>query len=326
MDSSLLTHDNDEYPTDSDSAAAPELRKHTASGKARTPIIVATTILALSATFAVLDALAPSSAQISHRLNLTRSDGGQQCVKAVDGPVCPAQATKCTVLSEMSYLIQFTEGCVIFCLLLTLWCLESPQRHPVQFIADNSKSIILALMTHFLVIAITALLGDVTTPHCSATSLHAGAQPCDWYIVTFLLDDLTGVPLTLLLYVGSAQLCGRVQCLEAISRIGDYEARVDPETGRQPESTAAEKAGRWGMQVVHWMLCALVARGVETAAMVLLLEPLMRVANTLGWWACTESEVVAKQWLNLLAIPLCLDALQFAIQNFVLKKPSESSS
>ena len=152
-------------------------------------------------------------------------------------------------------------------------------------------------------------------------SLHAGAQPCDWFIVTFLLDDFIGVPLTLLLYVGTARLCQNAPpWLEVVSRIGDYEARVDPETGMQPESSNAERVGRWAKQLLHWLLCALAARTLETGVMVWLLRPLVRVANLLGWWACTDTQVLIKQWLNLMIAPLCLDALQFAVQNFVLKK------
>ena len=124
----------------------------------------------------------------------------------MEGPVCPAQATLCTVLGKVSYIIQFTEATLVALLLLMLWLFERPQRTGLQFVADNSKSIFLAFMTHFLVLIISALLGDATTPDCpSPSNPHPGAEPCDWYIVTFLLDDLVGVPITLLMYTVSAR-------------------------------------------------------------------------------------------------------------------------
>lgn len=170
---------------------------------------------------------------------------------------------------------------------------------------------------------ISALLGDVTVPTCKKNSAdtprpHPGAEPCDWYIVTFLLDDLVGVPITLLLYTVTARLALRHERTMHFGRIGDYEAPLDPVTGERPPSTDGDRVRRWGWQVAHWLLCALVARILETGVLFALLGPLMRVANTLGWWACSEAEVIAKQWLNLMIFPIGLDLVQFTVQNYVL--------
>ena len=133
-----------------------------------------------------------------------------------------------------------------------------------------------------------------------------------------LLDDLTGVPLTILMYIGSARLLRRVEALEPLSRIGDYEASPAM-NGERPPSSNAQRVCRWASQVAHWLLCAVLARVLETAVLLVpLLEQLMIAANSIGWWACSELEVEAKQWLHLLVVPLCLDAAQFTIQNLVL--------
>eukprot|EP00966_Prymnesium_polylepis_P085437 1978089-Prymnesium_polylepis.1 len=290
-------------------------------GPRRKAVIALAAVVVVILLFGVAVAVAPSAEAVCHRLNLTTSSG-RRCVEGHDGPVCPAQGTDCTVLSNASYDIQGTECVVIGFLLLAIWYREKPRRHPVQFCADNSKSIVLALTTHSLVIVITAALGDVTNAHCDAggsggVSLHPGAQPCDWYLVTFLMDDLVGVPLTLVLYVASARLAARVASLEPLSRVGDYEARRDSATGMQPPSSNGQRVLRWAAQVTHWIGCALVARALETGLLFALLHPLMRVANGLGWWACTSGEVLAKQWINLMVLPIGLDAIQFTVQNYV---------
>jgi hypothetical protein len=137
--------------------------------------------------------------------------------------------------------------------------------------------------------------------------------------VAVLLDDVTAVPGTILLYLGTARLAKRSSCLEPLSRIGDYEAMPDL-NGERPESTDLQRVQRWASQVVHWLACALFARIVETFVILLpLLEQLVLAANALGWWACSKAEVEAKQWLNLMVAPLLLDAGQFTVQNFVLK-------
>lgn len=282
------------------------------------PLSIAGGVALLAATFALLDALAPSAEEVCHRLNLTTPEG-LPCVVGVEGRVCTAQATDCTVLGEVSYLIQLTEAAVIAVLLLLLWRYEKPRRHFVQFCADNSKSVMLALTTHFLVLVISALLGDVTVPKCTSRSdLHPGAEPCDWYIVTFMLDDFVGVPITLLLYTITARLALRYPRFAHLGRIGDYEAPRDPSTGAIPPSSNVDRVRRWGWQVAHWLLCALVSRVAETAVLFLLLQPLMRVANTLGWWACTKGEVVTKQWIHLMFAPIVLDLIQFTVQNYIL--------
>ena len=94
--------------------------------------------------FGVAVAVAPSAKAVCHRLNLTTPEG-LPCVENFEGPFCPAQGQKCTVLSQASYDIQGTECLIIGCLLLFIWYRESPRRHPIQFCADNSKSIVLAL-------------------------------------------------------------------------------------------------------------------------------------------------------------------------------------
>lgn len=208
-----------------------------------------------------------------------------------------------------------------------LWWRETPRRSAVQYIADNSKSIILALCTHFLVVVMASVLGDVTEPKCDCAKgpMKGGAQPCDWYIVTFLMDVLTGVPITVLLYTGSARAFRRVTCLEPLSRIGDYEARADPSSGVRPESTNSQRVKRWVCQVVHWLSSALLARVVETALLLMLIQPLLRVANHLGWWACSQFQVTLKQWLNLMIFPIILDAGQFTVQNFILDGRNSSN-
>ena len=94
--------------------------------------------------FGVAVAVAPSAEAVCHRLNLTTPEG-KLCVENFEGPICPAQGDKCTVLSQASYDIQGTECVIIGCLLFFIWYYEDPRRHPIQFCADNSKSIMLAL-------------------------------------------------------------------------------------------------------------------------------------------------------------------------------------
>ena len=100
--------------------------------------------LMVGALFGVAVAVAPSAEAVCHRLNVTTADG-LPCVEGVKGRICPAQGTDCTVLSWASYEIQASECFIISCLLFGLWYWETPRRHPIQFCADNSKSIMLAL-------------------------------------------------------------------------------------------------------------------------------------------------------------------------------------
>ena len=113
-------------------------------------------VAVVSAFFALMVGIAPSEQSVCHRLNLTIEGSQILCVEGVEGPICPAQAKNCKVLGDVSYLIQFTEACFIACLLIMLWKCEKPRRRGMQFVADNSKSILLSLMTHFLVLSASA--------------------------------------------------------------------------------------------------------------------------------------------------------------------------
>lgn len=279
----------------------------------------------LAGAFTLAALTAPTQRQICHRLNLTDSTG-RLCVPDLPGePVCPAQRTECEVLTESAWMVQGSAGVAIAFVMLFLWLVEVPRRSKTQYVADNSKSVLLACFSHFFVLGLSAVLGDVTVPHCAranataAASMHGGAQPCDWYILTFVLDCMLGVPFTILAYTGTARAFRGVPCLEPLSRIGDYEAAPDPASGERAESSRLARVERWAAQVVHWLLSALVSRTVEAAAVVGLIEPLMAVANRVGWWACTPHQVAWKQWLNMMFYPIVLDAVQFTVQNYVLR-------
>jgi hypothetical protein len=148
-------------------------------------LLVAVSLVVLA--LVLLATLSPSPMHVAHRINLTTASG-ERCAPDLDGPVCPAQTERCGVLSESAWVIQGTQATVIISLLMFLWYTERPRRTFVHFAADNSKSMLLATMTHFLVIAITSIVGDVVVPHCNVTQgavdVNPGAQPCDWYIVT----------------------------------------------------------------------------------------------------------------------------------------------
>ena len=155
-------------------------------------------------------------------------------------------------------------------------------------------------------------------PLCGGSPSQPGCRSCDWYLMTFMWDAATGVPPTILLHQYSAAACAAYPRLELLSRIGDYEAARDPVTGVRPPSSTGDRARRWGWQVLHWLGCAVVARALSFGLLLLLLQPALRVANLLGWWACTQPQIVAKYWINMLVLPIALDAAQFAVQNYFL--------
>eukprot|EP00041_Stephanoeca_diplocostata_P009786 m.152848 g.152848 ORF g.152848 m.152848 type:complete len:169 (-) comp17896_c0_seq1:143-649(-) len=104
-----------------------------------------------------------------------------------------------------------------------------------------------------------------------------------------------------------------------MSRIGDYKAKPDPLTGYRDPSTTYQQINRWGFQVLHWVLCAAAARGIDFGILYGGADQLARVATGIGWWACTEKQVDIKQWLNIMVFPIIIDCVQFLVQNYFLK-------
>ena len=137
-----------------DDAAAPEPGPR--FGR-RSLLLLAGLVAGFAALVGVLDAAAPSDARIFTHLNST----------------CPLE---CSSTSQWSWLIQFTEAAVIVGVLLALWRAERPRRTFAQFAADNGKSVILALVTHFYVLGESAALGDVTTPKRCAPHVNPTAR------------------------------------------------------------------------------------------------------------------------------------------------------
>eukprot|EP00038_Savillea_parva_P003367 m.124587 g.124587 ORF g.124587 m.124587 type:complete len:367 (+) comp11156_c0_seq9:574-1674(+) len=225
---------------------------------------------------------------------------------------CPAQAKYCRLLDGLAYVIQAALAFTCGVVLLIAWGCEQPRRPFIRFVADNSKSVIAATMTHFLAGGSALLIRKITEQ-------EDAVEPCDWYIVIFVWDSCIGVSLTIIFHQWTAFKFAEMPSLEFLARIGDYESRPDPITRHREPSTTQDRVRRWGYQVLHWLLCALVARIIDFAILYALAQPLARVAAGVGWWACSRTEVEIKQWLNILVFPIFLDSIQFLVQNFFLK-------
>lgn len=225
---------------------------------------------------------------------------------------CPAQKKYCELLDGMSYLIQGVLCFTCASVLLLAWICESPRRPFTRFCADNSKSVLAALMTHFLAGGSAILIHDVTEGEYAVES-------CDWYFIIFVWDSFIGVSLTLILHQWSAHKFKSMPKFEFLSRIGDYESAPDPISGHREPSSTMDRVNRWGYQVLHWLLCAAFARIVDFGILYGLANELARVAAGVGWWACSKYQVQVKQWLNILVFPILLDSIQFLVQNFFLK-------
>eukprot|EP00040_Diaphanoeca_grandis_P004173 m.27377 g.27377 ORF g.27377 m.27377 type:complete len:319 (+) comp15737_c0_seq1:182-1138(+) len=221
---------------------------------------------------------------------------------------CPAQLTECTLLDTYSYEIQGALACTISIVLMTSWLCERPRRPFIRFMADNSKSVFAAMITHFLCGG-SAIAIDNISPD---------TQQCDWYFIIFVWDSLIGVSLTLMLHQWSAHKAANYECTEAVSRIGDYNSKPDVSGYRRP-STNRQRFVRWLFQLGHWIGCAILCRAVDFGLLYLVAKELGRVATGVGWWACSGAQVEIKLWMNILCFPMLLDACQFTIQNHFLK-------
>lgn len=152
------------------------------------------------------------------------------------------------------------------------WLLEHPRRPFIRFVADNSKSVLAAIMTHFLAGASTLVLSDVVDK-------KAHVMACDWYFIIFVWDSIIGVSLTLVLHQWSAKKFATMPMLEFLSRIGDYDSKPDPITGFREASSTFQCVNRWGYQVLHWVVCAAVARVLDFGIMYLGASILARIAT-----------------------------------------------
>lgn len=114
---------------------------------------------------------------------------------------CPAQKTGCVLMDSESYIIQGTLLTTLGCVLLLTWVLEKPRRPFVRFVADNSKSGLAALMTHFLAGGTTLLLEHIVAK-------RDGVMTCDLYFAIFLWDSFVGVSLTLIMVCCVLCFCG----------------------------------------------------------------------------------------------------------------------
>eukprot|EP00039_Didymoeca_costata_P001042 m.49182 g.49182 ORF g.49182 m.49182 type:complete len:354 (+) comp10602_c0_seq1:4363-5424(+) len=240
-----------------------------------------------------------------------------------NGTFCPAQFTQCRVLgTKQSDLAQIVLPTVIGVVLMTAWMREKPQRRFLQFVADNSKSAIAAMITHVIATFMARELNSL-----EKDGYH---NECDWYIVVFFYDVVVSVTMTIILHQYTAAWARNFKSLEFLSRIGDYSSHVTERSPSLNDDEAAEPENtnqnsklktfqRWALQVAHWVFCAVIVRLFNFGVLFLLRRELEEISTYVGWWACSESQVSLKVWMNIVIFPLMLDSIQFLVQNYFLK-------
>ena len=88
-------------------------------------------------------------------------------------------------------------------------------------------------------------------PYGTHLSLACPNSECDWYLVMFLIDTAFGCITTITAHSLTTRLAANYKWSEPLSRLGDYEAAPDPETGERPPSTNNDRIKRWIAQVIN---------------------------------------------------------------------------
>jgi hypothetical protein len=207
------------------------------------------------------------------------------------------------LLDTFGKFVQIAAGLIASSVLVVKRYKEKPRRPWKIWGLDVTKQATSMGAAHFV--------GMITATIMSEMSSDISA--CSWYFVAFTVDVTLGVTVSLVLLSLSKHLAVRKR-VDALVTSGDYGQIVDA----NGVITKEPNYRIWAIQLLHWtFVCVVPARFVCMGTIYLLREPLSKVARGIasGFVGNPHAELV----FVMIAGPLVMNAIQFLVQDAVLK-------
>lgn len=235
----------------------------------------------------------------------------------MEAPTCGGGT--CELLGLFGIFVQGIIAAWCMLTLVVLWRCETPRRPIFRWLGDMSKQLVGAAWGHFMNVMLAIVAG-------SSLATETMENQCVWYLVGFLSDIVLGTFLSWWL-TSSARPLFRLHCgLD----IGAYEGIDGPEDNDDNEeedgdATASAEARMpgwliWGVQTGIWVLILTLAKMIVLVGVYYGRGPIYTVIALGFRWA----RLCAHQWKQLvfsvIVVPVIGDAIQFAVQDFFLKK------
>ncbi|CAI2377316.1 unnamed protein product [Moneuplotes crassus] len=226
----------------------------------------------------------------------------------------PPPPLKCHILGFGGLIVQGILGLISLSALLVKRYFEKPKRPWVVWIFDNSKQVFGAFLQHCLNMMLAILLSHTNE-----------ADNCDWYFINFICDILIGVPLC---YLGLKMVenIGLKYHIEELNT-GVYikELHYSPDIEFLDPAILAKKHEVdykiWIIQIAVWGLIVASMKVLLFCILQIFAVPLeIAVKVCLGWLNIYPN---IKLVLIMMVVPLVCNALQFWIQDGILKAKKE---
>lgn len=211
---------------------------------------------------------------------------------------------QCNLLDDFGQFIQVVCGLVAFSVLIVKRHRERPRRPFVIWLMDVSKQAVSGLAAHFIGMITAELLAEHTTE----------VSPCSWYLIAFVTDVTLGVGCALL-FLKTWIWIGRVGNIPAVANQGDYLQQVDGEGNmiKQPSKRV------YLIQMTTWAFFSVApARFVCMFVIYTSRDALLVIAQEIGY--LFEGHPHEELMTVMLIGPLMLNAIQFLVQDYFLKK------
>jgi len=215
-----------------------------------------------------------------------------------------ATEDKCELLDTFGKFVQFLAAVFAFSVLIIKRFREKPRRPWSIWGLDVCKQASSGLGAHFV--------GLLTAELVAAAS--EGISPCSWYFVAFTVDVTLGVTVSLLIFHGGKRLAGMYR-YAPLATTGNYGQVID-EMGIMTKQPSLRI---WAIQLSFFTFgCVIPARFVCMLFTYSLRNQLAGVAIWIHSWFPNSPK--GELMFVMVAGPLVMNAIQFLIQDAVLKK------
>jgi len=217
---------------------------------------------------------------------------------------------ECRLLDGFGQFIQIACGLLAFSALI-IKRLRAPTERPLLIWAlDVSKQSVSMAVAHSI-----GMLAAVTM---SSTEQHASA--CSWYLVVFTVDVSLGVMVSLALLRVSQHVAAQLDYRPLVSS-GDYGHVIDL-SGKLIQKPSMRV---WAIQMAHWTFgCVGPARFFCLGVVYLLRDLLGGIAS--GIHSIFSGHPHVELVFVMLVGPLLLNALQFLVQDAILRRKKSDNA
>ena len=227
-----------------------------------------------------------------------------------------ASPQKWQILGLVGLIIQGILGIMSFWALLIKRYFESPKRPWIVWLLDNSKQAFSVLLQHWMNMMLAVTLSQANL-----------ADNCDWYFINFTVDVFLGVALWYLGVITIEKLGLYYQIEELNTGVYIKENTFSPEIEDFHPAFQMERHDIdyriWVIQIGVWGFIVIAVKWILFTFQALFAQTLETISNVLLGWLNMYPNI--KLVLIMMIIPLIFNAIQFWIQDNILKAKKETN-